>query len=225
MMFISRFRNKENPRALYVRLFMFAFCISTCFHGSIAHGQIKQLDKSTLRELTEDRTEDGAEFNLFLSRSTNYISLGIPLSIFAAGAIRHDMDMKQKALFIGESIAVSTVVTTALKLAIRRPRPFVNDSSIIPADKAGSYSFPSGHASEAFSTATSLVIAYPKWYVIVPAYLWAGSVAYSRMYLGVHYPTDILAGAVTGGGSAWLTYKLNKWIQKKKKRTITTFLN
>ncbi|HEU4788615.1 MAG TPA: phosphatase PAP2 family protein, partial [Flavobacterium sp.] len=53
-------------------------------------------------------------------------------------------------------------------------------------------------------------------YVIAPSFLWAGAVGYSRMYLGVHYPTDVLAGAIVGSGSAFLCYKLNKWINKKR---------
>ena len=77
-------------------------------------------------------------------------------------------------------------------------------------------SFPSGHTSFAFATATSLSIKYPRWYVIAPSYLWAGAVGYSRMNLGVHYPSDVLAGAMLGAGSAWLTCKVNDWYWKKK---------
>jgi membrane-associated phospholipid phosphatase len=53
--------------------------------------------------------------------------------------------------------------------------------------------------------------------VVAPAYTWAGLVAYSRMHLGVHYPTDLIAGAVLGSGTAILTHKANQWLQNKKK--------
>jgi membrane-associated phospholipid phosphatase len=61
--------------------------------------------------------------------------------------------------------------------------------------------------------ATSLSLQYPKWYVIAPAYLYAGTVAYSRMDLGVHYPSDVLSGAIIGSGSAYITYKINRKIK------------
>ena len=50
-----------------------------------------------------------------------------------------------------------------------------------------------------------------KWYVAIPAYLWAGTVAYSRMYLGQHYPSDVLAAAVIGAASSYVT----RWLTKK----------
>ncbi|MDO9339524.1 MAG: phosphatase PAP2 family protein, partial [Bacteroidales bacterium] len=61
-------------------------------------------------------------------------------------------------------------------------------------------------------------LAYPKWYIIVPSYTWASTVAYSRMDLGVHYPSDVLIGALVGAGSAYLTYKINQKLLNLNKR-------
>lgn len=83
---------------------------------------------------------------------------------------------------------------------------------------AGGYSFPSGHTTDAFSLATSLTLNFKQWYVIVPAYLWAGSVGYSRLYLGAHYPSDVFGGAIVGSTSAFITYKLSKWLNKKGRK-------
>jgi membrane-associated phospholipid phosphatase len=61
-----------------------------------------------------------------------------------------------------------------------------------------------------------LSIAFPKWYVIAPSFLWASGVGYSRMHLGVHYPSDVLVGALVGSGTAFLTHFLNKKILAKR---------
>jgi undecaprenyl-diphosphatase len=89
-----------------------------------------------------------------------------------------------------------------IKHVVKRRRPFIQNIDITPVYRAGGTSFPSGHTSSTFASATALSMAYPKWYVIVPSYLWASSVGYSRMYLGVHYPSDVGAGMLLGAGSA-----------------------
>jgi len=58
------------------------------------------------------------------------------------------------------------------------------------------HSFPSGHAATSFACATTLALAFPR--LAAPLYLLAAAIAYSRVYVGVHYPLDVLGGAVLG---------------------------
>jgi undecaprenyl-diphosphatase len=181
-----------------------------------AQAQRTSLDLQVLNEMMENRHEDPVKFYQHISNTTNYVSMLVPATVLITGLASHDKITINKGVYLTETLVASTFITTGLKYSFKRPRPFTKDSYLVPASSAGSYSFPSGHTSEAFATATSLTMAYPKWYVAVPAYAWAATVGYSRMYLGVHYPTDVLAGAVVGAGSAWLMYKVNKWLTKKQ---------
>ena len=205
----------------YISLFLFITCFSFIPGNSIAQTH-KSLDLRTEIELSEDRKEGPTEFFQFISNSTNYVSLGIPTTFLVKGILSHDKIARKKSLYMFESLGISSAITFAVKYTFKRKRPFDASPLVIKASGGGGPSFPSGHTSEAFSAATSLSIAYPKWYVIAPAFVWASTVGYSRMYLGVHYPSDVLAGAIVGAGSAFLSYKINKWMQsdRKKKRII-----
>jgi membrane-associated phospholipid phosphatase len=153
----------------------------------------------------------------FISNSTTYIAAATPLVLGITALIEKDDKMLKNAVYVAASLGVDGVLTYGLKKAIARPRPFNSYPQDIQAyENVSSLSFPSGHSSLAFVTATALSIKYPKWYVIAPSFLWASSVGYSRMNLGVHYPTDVLAGAMLGAGSAYITHLANNWFWKKK---------
>jgi membrane-associated phospholipid phosphatase len=62
--------------------------------------------------------------------------------------------------------------------------------------------------------ATSLSITYPKWYVIAPSAIWACGVGFSRINQGVHYPSDVLAGAAIGVGCAFVNVYVNRWLNQ-----------
>lgn len=143
------------------------------------------------------------------------VSIATPVSMFLISYKTNDKFLQSKSFETATSLAANALITYSLKYGINRQRPFVNNKFIFKKTKAGSPSFPSGHTSTAFATAISLTIAYPKWYVAAPAYTWAAACAYSRMYLGVHYPSDILAGIFIGTLSGVLSYKINqKFIAK-----------
>lgn len=156
--------------------------------------------------------------------ATTPLSIGIPAGLAITGFILHDKKMKQDALYIGAAFLASTLVTKSVKHIVNRQRPFAKYPFIVKrADSEAGLSFPSGHTSAAFCTATSVSLRYRKWYVIAPAYIFAASVGWARMYQGVHYPSDVLAGALVGAASAWLGYKAQKWIAGKKdqKKKVT----
>ena len=115
----------------------------------------------------------------------------------------------------GVAIGLNVLLTSGLKYAINRPRPFAQyPNDIVQRDHVGKYSFPSGHTSTAFATATALTLSTKKWYVAVPSYAYACAVGYSRMRLGVHFPSDVLGGIVVGIGSSLLVFQIDKWLQK-----------
>lgn len=167
-----------------------------------AQGGLQQIDDRIMIDLSEHRTPVQTDFFMFLSKYNNLVNVGVPAGVFAAGVINNDKGTRQNALYIASSSAVNLLLTTVIKKIVKRPRPFLGKVRINAVYQPGSTSFPSGHASSSFTTATALSQVYSKWYVIAPAYLWAGSVSYSRMYLGVHYPTDVATGAILGTGTA-----------------------
>jgi undecaprenyl-diphosphatase len=178
--------------------------------------QTTRPDIAVVVEMMEHRKEEPTEFFQQVSNTTNYVSLLVPISVLATGYARDEKITIQKGWCMAGALVTSSLVTWGLKYSIRRNRPFKSDPFIVAAGASGGPSFPSGHTSEAFATATSLTLAWPKWWVAIPAYTWAATVGYSRMYLGVHYPTDVAAGALVGAGSAWLMFKANQWLHHHK---------
>lgn len=170
-----------------------------------------------IRLLDKINTEENPlndPFNKALSSSVTPASIVLPISMFAAADYHNDPALQKNAYFIGSSILAAALLTTTLKYSFKRQRPFVENSFITKKCHVGKLSFPSGHTSSAFATATALSLAYPRWYVIGPSLLWASSVAYSRMYLGVHYPTDVLGGMVIGIGVSCILWEIEKRINK-----------
>ena len=114
------------------------------------------------------------------------------------------------ALRAGVSEAVVAGVVVVAKTAIRRPRPYTALPGI--EDRAGGVSerasMPSGHSALAFAAATSLALSHPRAAVAVPAYTWATGVALARVWHGVHYPSDVLVGALVGAGAAYGVHRL-----------------
>jgi len=173
-------------------------------------------DIELLRSINRSSSTGLRNYSKFISNTTTAFSVSAPLIMGVVGLLEKDDDLFKNAIYVGVSLGVDGVLTYSLKEIVKRPRPYVTyPNDIIPYSAESSLSFPSGHTSLAFATATALSLKYSKWYVIAPTYFWACSVGYSRMNLGMHYPSDVLAGAVFGSGSAYVTYLINNWYWKK----------
>lgn len=179
------------------------FLLLTVASPTFAQSGLQRFDHSTLEYLEAHRTPQQTKAWLFISNTNDYVNVAIPAGLLVAGIIDRNPDMRQNALYVASSTATTFLLNTLIKKLVKRPRPFISNIHLTAVYQPSSTSFPSGHTSSAFSSATALVRAYPKWYVIAPAFLWSGAVGYSRMYLGVHYPSDVTAGALLGVGTAF----------------------
>ena len=128
--------------------------------------------------------------------------------VVGAGALVTGGDL-DRPLRLGVTGVVNYAATRALKNLVERPRPYAALDGIDARDRGHQgddvldpTSFPSGHTSTAFAIATSLSLSYPRWYVVAPAAAWATTAGLARVWHGVHYPTDVVAGALVGAGSA-----------------------
>lgn len=101
-----------------------------------------------------------------------------------------------------------------LKSLVKRERPrsvhpWLIDRSHYPGGgELDPYSWPSGHATMAAAIATTLSLQYPEWYVVAPLVGWTAAVGGSRVWLGVHYPSDVLTGWALGAGTAFLVHHI-----------------
>lgn len=186
------------------------FTVALVFVYTTAFGQNPDIDILKVVNLNRNTALDWP-FKI-ISAAAFPVSYGIPLMILMAGYRVKKRILKQKGWYMAGSMLLSAIVVNILKYTFQRPRPFISYPFIEKLSAGGSPSFPSGHTSDAMAMAMALSLMFPRWYVIVPSFVWAGLVGYSRMDLGVHYPSDVLAGVVVGIGSSLVVY----WAFKKR---------
>ncbi len=124
--------------------------------------------------------------------------------MIAAGlALRPGRSRRAAVLGVAAIGVASTTANLLGKRLVRRPRPHRAEDSPFPGRHVpmpASASFPSGHTASAVAFAAAAGPVFPA--VTVPLGLLACAVGYSRVHTGVHYPGDVIAGAVLGTGAA-----------------------
>lgn len=139
-----------------------------------------------------------------ISDTTTFVSIAMVLLVLIISIAKRSKHIRMKFFMLIGVLLLVTIVSQGLKALIDRDRPFTTYPYIEKLSTGGDSSFPSGHTLEAFAVATALSLLFSRKKIIVPVYVWAMLVAYSRMALGVHYPSDVLAGIMIGALIGWV---------------------
>jgi undecaprenyl-diphosphatase len=157
--------------------------------------QLLQLDHAVIEQTTAVRWAPATAF--FALASAAWIKGPIFVVLGFLRDVKNRALLLPTALAVGVSLVLADLASSGIKEAVDRPRPPRADPSFEAAvPLAPSPSFPSGHATTTFACAVAIALLVPKlrW----PALGLAATVGVARVYLGVHYPLDVLAGAALG---------------------------
>jgi undecaprenyl-diphosphatase len=171
-------------------------------------------DIELLRFIHHNRIVALDQFFYLISYFTTYINIGIIIFILVFSILKKSKSLRIVFYQLAIVLIAAALISFALKNTITRERPFVTYPDITKLSEAGSSSFPSGHTLEVFALATAISLAFPKKKLILPIFAWALLVAYSRMALGVHYPSDVLVGMIIGAFIGWIVpkiYSMGAW--------------
>lgn len=160
--------------------------------------------------LHQNRLEAISPAMIILSSYLTWIIIFIMMSYFM---IRRDKTWGLRAsIFSLLGIGVNSLVNHLLKEIIARPRPTFNEEIKHLVDSLGyfetNYSFFSAHSSNSFCFAVFVALYFKNIYVRFTIITWAILVAYSRIFVGQHYPIDILVGSLFGILTGYLSYKV-----------------
>jgi len=144
----------------------------------------------------------------FITDKSHFIALGAVLILLIL--LRGKKKEIRALIIVAVIILVSDFMAAHLKDVFGRIRPCHALTGVrLLAGCGGSYSFPSGHATNIFAAMVFLSLRYKKYWPFFIAV--AVAIAYSRVYVGVHYPLDVLGGAILG---SLVALSLN-WLDKK----------
>ncbi len=142
---------------------------------------------------------------IFITDTASFVAYAIPLILLIFAFYKKKRQLQIIGLQLLASILLSTFIVTAIKNVLKRQRPYELDPLIHKLSSGGGFSFPSGHTADAFVMATAITLVVDRRPLfLIPVWIWAFIVAYSRVLLGVHYVSDIIAAIIIALCSAFL---------------------
>ena len=152
--------------------------------------------------------------------SLTYVWIPLYLSILIYMGFRYKRKILIILLFIIVAVTLTDQIALIIKNAVDRLRPCHEPSlsglvHTVNGYCGGRYGFVSSHAANSFNVALlSLMFIQKRWYTF-SIVIWAAVVGYSRIYLGVHYPGDVLCGSILGALIGWIIFKLYNLADRK----------
>ena len=153
-----------------------------------------------------------------------------PLYIFFISFLFYNFGKKAAIYLLALSLTVGiadTMSSRVIKTSVKRLRPCNNDGIkmhvklLVPCGSG--YSFPSSHATNHFAVAVFVIFTiigqrrWLKWLLLA----WAGSIAFGQVYVGVHYPFDVLCGGLLGSAIGWMcAFLFNRYFKKYSIETV-----
>lgn len=182
--------------------------------------QFHELDIQLLRGLYENRNPLFDSTFIVITDSAAALAFGIPAIFLIHGLIIKNKLQWRNALTVIIAVAIAAIVANIIKFSLDTPRPYEIYPFIEKLSSGGSPSFPSGHTTDAFAFAVAAGLVYSKWYILLPGLIWATLVGISRMWLGVHYPSDVIAGAILGSACPILYCWIYNKYQKRAQQSV-----
>jgi membrane-associated phospholipid phosphatase len=171
-------------------------------------------DGRIVYECNSIKSESLKEVSRFISDGARTMYIGAPIALYTYGVLASAIDepsaanryAAQTGLQAATALVLSYGIAVGAKNIVNRERPYVAHPDLIVNGEGRvdthMNSFPSGHSTGTAAMTTTLILRYPKWYVIAPSVGYALWMGFSRMNLGVHYFTDVLGGYAIGAGVA-----------------------
>lgn len=183
---------------------------------------LQETDIHLLKLINIHRAPFLDSFFIFITNAATAITFSVPVILLIFAYAKHRFVLQRKSWLILISLTINSAIVVMLKYIINRPRPFITYPFIHNLVAVQTPSFPSGHAAEVFMLAISSSLLFPKQkWVIGFSWAWALLIAYSRMDVGVHYPSDILGSIIVTGivAFAFITLMIHLGFLQKKTTT------
>ncbi len=208
----------------FSKLLCIVFLLGQSYTGSV---MALGWDARNLKSINSHYNHGFGQWVNAYENSLFVVGAGLPAGFWLYGKMSHRDNWRDKGIemAVNEALVISSVLL--LKKAVNRQRPYERFDWVRHDKTESDSSFPSGHAAGSAAVATFLIMRVHKPLLTVGAVVWSAGVSLGRVYQGVHYPSDVLAGMLLGTSISYFNLRFGPLRPKnrlKKPSRATLFL-